>query len=317
MKHAARICFAFLSLSLVLSACNKDEDPAIPGSPTPPASVSNPLLALFQSHVTDATQTFTVQAASGMFIQGTHGTQVFLAPNAFANQSGELVTGLVTVELVEALNVSDMLWLNKQTVGLDNGLPKPLVSGGQFYLNATQAGEQLALVPGMTNISIPTAAPDPAMELFSGTVNADGVILWDPFGQNGAGINMDSLAYSFPNDSLGWINCDYFNSWGVPLTSITVHVPADHDGSNTLVWVVFPSINSLTNVGSSTSDGVFQTSPGYAAPTGMDVVIVAFSKIDGVYYSSFNNITLVPDHNESITFQPTTEAQFLLDVQGL
>ena len=286
-------------------------------SPAPTPSVSNPLLALFQSHVTDATQSFTVQASSGAFIQGTKGTQVIIAPNAFMDQNGQMVTGQVTVELVEALDVSDMLWLNKQTVGMDNGVPKPLVSGGQFYLNATQAGQQLALVPGMTNVSIPSANPDPAMELFSGTVDADGVILWDPFGLNGPGLNTDSLAYSFPNDSLGWINCDYFANWGVPLTRITVDVPAENDGANTLVWVVFPSINSLTGLGFASFEGVFQTSSGYAAPTGMDVVIVAFALIDNVYYSSFTNATLVPDHMESITFQPTTEAQFMLDVQGL
>jgi hypothetical protein len=317
MKHAARICSAFLFLTLVFTACNKDEDPVVESSPVPTPSVSNPLLALFQSHVTDATQRFAVQASSGGFIQGTKGVQVFIAPNAFKDQNGQVVTGEVTVELVEAVDVSDMLWLNKQTVGMDNGVPKPLVSGGQFYLNATQAGQQLALVPGSTNISVPANNPDPSMELFSGTVDADGVILWTPFGQNGADLDTDSLAYTFPNDSLGWINCDYFNSWGVPLTRITVDVPAEHNGANTLVWVVFPSINSLTGVGFAAGDGVFQTSSGYAAPTGMDVVIVGFALIDNVYYSSFTNTTLVPDHTEQITFQATTEAQFMLDVQGL
>ena len=279
--------------------------------------MSNPLVALFESHITDATQSFTLQASTGSSIQGAKGTQVSIGSNAFKDQNGQLVTGLVTVELIEALEVSDMLWLNKQTVGLDNGTPRQLVSGGQIYLNATQAGQQLALVPGRTNVSIPAANPDPEMQLFSGTVNDFGVIVWDPFSQNAAGVTLDTLAYSFPNDSLGWINCDYFATWGGTLTSIRVEVPSPHDGSNTLVWVVFSSINSLASVGYTTTEGVFQTYSSYAAPVGMDVVIVALSVIDGIYYSSFINTTLVPDHTESITFQPTTEAQFMLDVQGL
>jgi len=314
MKHAARFYFAFVSFSLFFAACKKEEHHVAVG---PVSSVSNPLVALFQSHVSDALQTFTVQASTGASLQGEKGTRVFIGSNAFKDQNGQLVSGQVTVELIEALDVSDMLWLNKQTVGLDNGVPKPLVSGGQIYLNATQAGQQLALVPGRTNVSIPAANPDPAMELFSGTVDADGTILWDPFVQNVVTLNTDSFAYDFPNDSLGWINCDYFNNWGVPLTSITVEVPPPHGGANALVWVVFPSINSLTGIGTTGSNEVFQSFSGYAAPTGMDVIIVAFSQIDGAYYSSFTATTLVPDHYEMITFQPTTEAQFLVDVQGL
>ncbi|MBK6775272.1 MAG: hypothetical protein IPG74_05280 [Flavobacteriales bacterium] len=50
------------------------------------------------------------------------------------------------------------------------------------------------------------------MELFSGTVDADGTIIWDPF-DGGGNLVIDSGAYAFPNDSLGWINCDYFGNW--------------------------------------------------------------------------------------------------------
>lgn len=315
MKQTTGSFLAIISFSLLITACKKDEHHVAVGPHVP--SASNPLVALFQSHVTDATQSFTLQAATGATIQGSKGTQVLISSNAFADQNGQVVTGVVNVELIEALDVSDMLWLNKQTVGMDNGTPRQLVSGGQIYLNATQAAQQLALVPGRTNVSIPAANPDPEMQLFSGTVDEGGVIFWDPFGQNGTGLNTDSLSYNFPNDSLGWINCDYFTNWGGPLTSVRVEVPSPHDGSNTLVWVVFPSINSITNVGASGTNGVFLTSASYAAPVGMDVVIVAFSEVDGVFYSSFTNTALMPDHTGSITFQPTTEAQFMLDVQGL
>ena len=315
MKQATGSFLAVLSFSLLITACKKDEHHVAVGPHVP--SASNPLGALFQSHVTDATQSFTIQASLGANIQGTKGTQVHIGSNAFKDQNGQLVTGLVTVELVEALDVSDMLWLNKQTVGRDNGTPRQLVSGGQIYLNATQAGQQLALVPGRTNVSIPAANPDPEMQLFSGRVDDFGVIFWVPNGQNGTGLSSDSASYDFPNDSLGWINCDYFVGWGGPLTSIRVEVPSPYDGSNTRVWVVFSSINSLTNLEPSGTSGVFLTYSSYAAPVGMDVVIVALSEVAGVYYSSFTNTTLVPDHTESITFQPTTEAQFMLDVQGL
>ncbi|QQR86638.1 MAG: hypothetical protein IPJ76_19040 [Flavobacteriales bacterium] len=99
----------------------------------PRARHAEPVAAIFSDNVEDAKQTFTVQAATGGQVSGQDGVTAFFAPNAFMRQNGTVATGAVEVVLVEALNVADMVWLNKQTLGNDNGQMKPPISGGQYY----------------------------------------------------------------------------------------------------------------------------------------------------------------------------------------
>ena len=249
-------------------------------------------------------------------MQGQDGVYVGFAPNAFRYQNGNTVTGSVLVELVEALEVGDMLWLNKQTLGNDGGQLRPLVSGGQFYLSATQAGQQLDLAPGTTYVSVPAnGTPDPTMQLFSGTVDSEGTIIWDPFADPDIA-DLDSSSYSFPNDSLGWVNCDVFMGQGGAQSSVQVTCPAGHSDANTFVWLVFPDANSMTQVWGGTSN-LFTTGVYYQLPVGMNVTVVALSSINGQISSSFSNAVVTQDLNVSITFQPTTLAQFQVDAQGL
>ena len=298
---------SILLASAVITGCHKGS-----GGNGP----QNALSDFFDDNLADAEQTFQVNALAGGTIVGADGVQVTFMPGAFQTQIGGVVNGTVTVTLVEALTVGKMLLINKQTVGYDNGVLKPLTSGGQFRLTASQNGQPLKLVPGGSFVLVPANNPDPQMELFSGTVDPDGTILWDPFAPGT--LFGDSAGYAFPNDSLGWINCDYFNSWGVPLTPITVTVPTDHNNQNTFVWTVFPSINSLTNLPQYDANAsTFATGPNYSAPIGENVIIVSLALINGVYYSSFTPTTLVANHNEVISYQATTLAQFTADCMAL
>jgi hypothetical protein len=161
-----------LSVALFVG-CKKDEDeaatPNVPSTPT-----TNAMLAIFDQHVEDATQLFTLNAGTGGSIIGQDGVTMFFPPNAFRTQAGAVVTGSVQVELVEALTVGDMLWLNKRTLGNDNGQLRPLVSGGQYFLNVTQGGQQLRLAEnaGFVNVPAPNGV-DPNMQLFSGNVDGN------------------------------------------------------------------------------------------------------------------------------------------------
>jgi len=276
----------------------------------------NLLRDFFDDNLTDAEQTFSVNALAGGSITGADGVQITFMPGAFQTQLGGVVNGTVTVKLVEALTVGKMLLINKQTVGAQSSVLKPLTSGGQFRLTASQNGQPMKLTAGGSFVIVPANIPDPQMELFSGMVDPDGTILWDPFAQGQ--LSADSSGYAFPNDSLGWINCDYFNSWGVPLTTITVTVPTHHNAQNTFVWTGFISINSLTNIGD--YDGTastFATGPDYSAPVGENVVFVSLALVNGVYYSSFTSTTLVANHNEVLSYQATTLAQFEADCIAL
>ncbi|MBK6775271.1 MAG: hypothetical protein IPG74_05275 [Flavobacteriales bacterium] len=74
----------------------------------------------------------------------------------------------------------------------------------------------------------------------------------------------------------------------------------------------------MTNIGGyNAGPSTFATGTSYAAPVGMGVTLVSLALINGDYYSSFTNSTLVVGHNETITYQPTTLAQFNADCQAL
>ncbi len=307
--------YSILAAILLVTACKKDDNTPAPIS-NPSQPIVNPLRQVFAQNVTNATQQFTVNASSGGFVTGTDGVSASFAPNAFRMQNGSTVTGDVQITLVEALEVGDMLWLNKQTLGNDNGQMRPLVSGGQFFLNATQSGQQLRLAPGATFVNVPTTSfDDPNMAVFSGTVDGDGIATWDPWDNNPLQNVGDSTGYNFPNDSLGWVNCDYFMG-GSPLTGVQVTCPVGHTNDNTFVWIVFTAQNSMTGI-SVGSTNVFSTGSYYQLPVGMNVQVVALSKINDVYSSSFTSAVVTQGMNLSITLQPTSLLQFQLDAQAL
>lgn len=306
---------------MMASACKKDEGAA----PPPPLPAENPLRQLFADHVEQATQHFTVNTDNGPAqITGAAGVHVAFAQHAFRKADGTVATGTVEVALVEALRVGDMLWLNKQTVGLENGVPKMLVSGGQFRLTAEQNGEPLVLAQGASFISVPTVNPDPAMTVFSGMVQDDGTLLWDPWPINpidssaadSSGSGGGGFSYDFPNDSLGWINCDYFYSYPPPLTSLQVTCEPQYDHLNTLVWVIFPEINSMASL-TNGEDNQFGTYPGYEVPVGMNITVVALAQVDGAYLSCFINTVATAGMNLPVTLVPTTLEEFQLEAGQL
>ncbi|MBK7296366.1 MAG: hypothetical protein IPI91_06780 [Flavobacteriales bacterium] len=311
MKIPKEVFFVLAAIA-VISSCKKDEHYG--SGPTPTAPVENPLKQVFAQNLVNAMQQFTVNATTGGSIQGQDGVYMYFGPNAFRTQSGSLVAGSVDLELVEALTVGDMLWLNKQTLGNDNGQLRPLVSGGQFFISAEQGGQPLKLAPGASYVNVPTPSfADPNMAVFSGEVDEDGEIIWDPWNTNPIlnAAGEDTSGYNFPNDSLGWINCDYFSPIA-PSTDVQVTCPFGNDHENTFVWLVFTDQNSMTGVHGG-ADNVFSIGPVYDVPLGMNITVVALSKINGEYASSFTTTVVTQDLNVPISLQPTTLAQFGID----
>lgn len=306
-------CAIGLLAAALLPACKKETTTA---PDTPPVVHVNPLQQVFADNLAHAVQHFSVNTDNGStYVSGADGLFASFAQHAFRKADGTTATGTVDIGLVEAFSVGKMLWLNKQTLGVDNGQRKLLVSGGQFRLTASQGGESLTLAPGMSYISVPANAQDPNMAMFSGTPQTDGTMLWDPWATNPLN-GIDSANYSFPSDSLGWINCDYFYGGPEPLTALQVTCPANCDGTNTLMWVVFPDLNSMTNLYYQTG-AVFSTGSGYELPVGLNITVVALADVGGLYYSSFTNAMVSAGMDLTLTMEPTTLAQFQADAGGL
>lgn len=290
-------------------SCKKESN----GGPLP-TQVS--LQALFEENVVAATQVFTLNAGTGGTITGTQGTKLLFGANAFLHGSGSPVIGTVEVRLVEALTIGDMIWLNKRTVGNDGGTERLMRSGGELKISAIQGSEELRIVDNGVTIDVPAATVDLMMDVFVGTVDPDGTIIWDPMDSTTVTIDPDSSGgsyYWFQADSLTWINCDYFYTYP-STTDITAMIPAGQPIDSSMVWIAFPSENAVMEM-YVTGPSTFST--WQVVPVGMNAVVIGLYRNGAAYYSSFNTVTITNAMNVPMTFSPTTLAQFQTDLDGI
>ncbi|MFZ1688180.1 MAG: hypothetical protein WAU70_12195, partial [Flavobacteriales bacterium] len=250
-----------LAIGAAITGCNKENYPA--GVP-----VENPLRAIFEQNRTDANQAYVVDAAQGGTVFGAQGTIITVQPNAFRTNSGGMVSGPVTIQLLEAMGPAHMVGLNLQTVGIYGGQKRMLQSGGEVRVRAEANGQQVTVVDGEVVIHVPAAAGvDPLMQRFVGEEDQDGDMLWRVDGEldadTGGVVILDSAGgqgwvpgdfYSvpWPANTFGstwppfdFINCDHPLPPGGDSTDVTITVPQGFGNWTTSVWIVLPDINCM------------------------------------------------------------------------
>lgn len=299
-------------------ACNKedtDDDPATPPATVPDNTVFDALIA---NNIAGETQTFAANNEWGGQIVAAHGTELNFNPGAFVHEDGTAVSGQVQISVVEALTVGKMIWLNKQTVGNDNGTYRMLRSGGALNITVSQGGEPLTVNPGGLQVNVPTVVGDLSMALFNGTEQSDGRIIWNPVPAVPVTVipaYIDQFYSFFPED-LTWINCDYFYNYP-NLTQITATIPDGQNTDSTMVWLAFPSQNAVVQM-PHLSGQDYTTPTSYSGvPVGLQAVVVGFRQSSGGYYSSFTTVTIADGMNVPMTFSPTTLPQFEAALDGL
>jgi len=323
MKKFALIpLLTICTIILTFYSCKKDEDtitPVVeettPTTNTPTSSTSN-LSDIFNQNVTDNTQSFNVDASTWSSFTGSKGTYAYIPANSFKNNSGNIVSGNISIELIEIQTKADMIWMNKTTTS--NG--QLFVSGGELSIKAFQNGQQLTLSQnGYVSIQMPTNNPT-NMSLFSGTEDATGNVNWDTTSTPAAVDSSGSFVFTIYNgtlgsDSLGWINCDYFFGQ-VNLTTLNITVPTFHNNTNTNTFLFFHNIYSVAGT---VWDGNVPHFRSYtnSVPIGQQITIVSISEINGQLYSSFTPITLTANHTEAITYSTTTSAALQSDLNNL
>ena len=147
MKNSKQILGLFLMTAALMTSCQKDENgdsdisDIIIERATPQdftdlkASALENLKQNFQVDV-DGSGTFTTQK----------GVEITINGSCLAN-NGNAVTGMVDVEVIELFDRGTMLVTNKTTMGLSpTGGKELLVTGGEFFIEATQNGQVLQLI---------------------------------------------------------------------------------------------------------------------------------------------------------------------------
>src|SRR6188474_1650262 len=87
------------------------------------------------------TQTFSIDAGIDNIITGTNGTKIRIPGNTFVDSTGLPVSGMVEIQLKEALTKKEMVLGNLTTIF--NG--KPLETGGMIFIDAISKDKSLLI----------------------------------------------------------------------------------------------------------------------------------------------------------------------------
>lgn len=305
--------------AITLTSCNKNDDndinPIIIETPLPDGEA---LKEAFLSNRDEAVQANIIDATAGGSIIGEQGTELVFNPNIFIDSNGDPVTGDVTIELIEVYKKADMLLMDMPTNGKrPNGDIETLVSGGEFFVNATQNGEDLQL-----NAAFMLVAPaannefDNDMKLFNGREDdCDGAgecseqdddIVWEEDEQNGLeprdGIGATggpAIGYSAFVSQFGWTNIDKWYSDPRPKTTIFVDLPEGYDNTNCAVYLSYDGEpTALAPMDRWISETELLTEHYGLIPIGLEVHFILVSQVEDEWTYAIHGTTIEEDHIE-------------------
>lgn len=240
----------YTGLLLVFIGCAKNIDVFIPYETTAP--VTGDINTFFNIVETDAYETPWENSTSDILVTP-KGTRFWIEANSFQSPDGTPITGTVMVRIKEIFTKGDMI--KNQTPTIANG--RLLNSAGEFHISVTQDGQELSLLPDMSiKIQIPHANPIQEMELFYGEEVESIGINWieaDENPETWENVQIsewsDSLGFGFGYEmdvtQLSWINCDAFVNTPAGLTETCIELPDIYTNTNTVVYLVFSSINGI------------------------------------------------------------------------
>jgi len=251
-------------------------------------------------------QQYSISTGEGSSIVGQEGTRFEFPKNAFVSANGTPITGNVDFELQEIYSAGAMISMDMPTVSSGN----ILVSGGEFAMSARQNGVDLLLAPGKSiQVKTPTTSLDSSMELFVGS-EQNGSFDWTQEANTEITPTIDSNTayYAFGLINMyRQVNCDYL--WGDPRprTYVDIKLPTGHSPLNTKVYIYISSISSIVPVTNWNSNlGQFEIDGGYAQPVGQSVQFVGIHHTGINMQYSLQEVDIVKDHVEVLSFQDAT-----------
>lgn len=322
-KKATHSILATLILILFTISCSNSDK----GSNLPTAAGFNNIKT---SALTSLTQNFQFNTANGSAsFTSVKGVMLSISASALT-LNGNPVTGLVDLKYIEIFDGGNMVATGKHTMGkMPDGNRSMLLSGGEFYINATQNGQQLEL-NGSITLGIPTNLTDvnggnPDMTLWKLVENDSvwAVAETDQLGQNGVFIEGQggiSTYYAFVGN-FGWTNVDCFYNDLRPKTTILVSVPDGYDNLNSAVYLHYDGNgNALAKL--DTYDNVTELfSEHYGQiPIGLNCHIIFATEENGNPRYAIKQVTISADAVYNFTLSETTvvtQAQLTAAINAL
>jgi len=308
-----RLPLIVLGMATGFAAC-KDDYKAQPAN-------TQTIQALFQE-LKETPQAFTVSAGTSGQITGARGTVIRFNPQSFKDAGGNIITsGIINIRLTEAYTPGQMIMNGVTTTTAAN---KQLTSGGCVDIKATLNGQEVFA----NNYAISFKQPGPSenpMGLFKGyqTTDPGANIKWNDDITNiveraTKDTTSQSFFYAFDTCvNFNWVNCDYFYTAPDPKTDLKVVMPdSSYNALNTQVFVIFPTLNSVTNL--YIYDAATRTFsfgyPGYYMPVGMSIKIMVVSGRNNAYYMDLQT-GLTVTNNMTVTSNPASQTKTYIQAQ--
>jgi len=321
-----KIGLLFLLVITFISCDNGDDnnnDLVLPPSAAAFKSIST-------KGVKKITQNFTITAGTGVVtLTSAKGVKLNINGDCLTKE-GVAVTGTVDIEYIELFDKGTMLVTNKPTMGvMPDGKKNLLISGGEFFIKATQGGVELKTSCSM-NLIVPTALTDGldnAMTLWTGKIDERGELAWEQPKPNAdgtggkGGVQGEGANYYVTFGNFGWTNVDRFYSDPRPKTTILAAAPAGYDNNNSAVYLSYDGEgnNALAKLDTYTPAGLFSEHYGQI-PIGLKCHVIFVTEDNGQWRYAIKAVTVAANDVYTFTLAETTvgtEAQLIAAINAI
>ncbi len=323
MKNFKTILGNLLITALIFTSCSSNDD----GDIIITAPTAQEFADLKQNALDSRTQEFSFNAEDGSTtFTSEKGVQITIQASCLT-LNGNGVTGQVNIKYIELFDRGNMITTNKTTMGMmQNGDKALLISGGEFFVEATQNG-QILQTTCTVQLIIPsnlTGGTDNTMTLWKGRIDANDNLTWDEkeegTGNEGIVFAEGESYYAFLND-FGWSNVDRFYNDPRPKTTILVGVPVDYDNTNSAVYLSYDGEDAgLANLDTFDNTTKLFSEHYGQVPIGLECHIIFISEDNGNYRYAIKAVTIAANDIYTFTFTETsvvTEAQITAIINGL
>ncbi|WP_291284930.1 hypothetical protein [Flavobacterium sp.] len=319
-----KIGLLFLLAISFVSCDNGDSDDNLVLPPSASAFKS-----ISSKGVKSATQKFTITAGTGVVtVTSAKGVKLTLNGDCLT-KNGVAVTGAVDIEYIELFDKGKMLVTNKPTMGvMPDGKKNLLISGGEFFIKATQGGVELKTSCAM-NMIVPatlTDGLDNAMTLWKGVIDQNDELTWevpkpnaDGTGGKG-GVQGEGTNYFVTFGNFGWTNVDRFYSDPRPKTTLLVDAPDGYNNTNSAVYLSYDGEgNALAKLDTYTAAGLFSEHYGQI-PIGLKCHVIFATEDNGQWRYAIKAVTVAANDVYTFTLAETvvgTEAQLVAAINAI
>ncbi len=328
MKITKHILGTLLVSALIFTSCTKSDIKDDDCDGLCSIATAEEFDAIREQSLEDLTQTFQFNVEDG-YVSLTSDKGVSINFNAAClTLNGNAVTGTVDLEFVELFDKGSMLVTNKPTMGkLPNGDKALLISGGEFFVQATQNGVALETTCDI-QLGIPadlTGGVDNEMTLWTGTIDEEGNLAWDEDKRDNANGQGGVFAegnqyYAFLGD-FGWSNVDRFYNDPRSKTTILVGAPEGYDNTNCSIFLSYDGENTgLANLDTyNAGTGLFSEHYGQI-PIGLECHIIFVTEDNGNWKYAIKAVTIADNDVYTFTESETaiaSEAELTATINGL